>query len=363
MQRWAVFLTAYDFEIRHISGKSNVVADSLSRNLIDNFNNKNDTNDSIETDVCSHLNFISETVNCVTIQNIYDETVKDGILKYVFQYVRQGWPNTLGDEFLAYKQRANEIYIDNGCLMWGHRVIVPLTLRQQLLNELHCAHAGVCKMKAVARAYIWWPKIDHEIEALAKACKLCRASADNPPRAELHVWEWPKAPNVRLHVDFCGPIFGQMYLVIIDAFSKWVDIKHMRNITAVSTIKACKEYFSTWGLPESIVSDNGPAFIADSFRQFLKANNIKHVLTAPYHPASNGAAENAVRTFKNKFKILVKQMSLDNALIQYLQWYRNTPHCTTGRTPSELQVGFKIRTRWDMLTATRERVEREQERQ
>ena len=141
--------------------------------------------------------------------------------------------------------------------------------------------------------------------------------------------------------------------VITNAFSKWVDIWEMRDITASSTIKVCKEYFGTWGLAETVVSDNGPAFIAESFERFLKSNNIQQILTAHYYPALNGAAENAVRTFKRKFKILVEQMSRKDALMLYLVWYRNTPHCTAGRPPAELQLGFKSKTRFDMLTVVR----------
>ena len=80
----------------------------------------------------------------------------------------------------------------------------------------------------------------------------------------------------------------------------------------------CKEYFGTWGLAETVVSDNDPAFIADSFKRFLRSNNIEQILTGPYHLASNGADENVVRTFKSTFKILIKQMSREDALMAYL---------------------------------------------
>ena len=84
VQRWAIFLTAYDFKIRHISGKSNVVADSLSRNL--SIENKK-LCDSSETDFCTHLNFISETVNCIDVETMHNKTIKDPILKQVYVYV------------------------------------------------------------------------------------------------------------------------------------------------------------------------------------------------------------------------------------------------------------------------------------
>ena len=120
----------------------------------------------------------------------------------------------------------------------------------------------------------------------------------------------------------------------------------MVNIAASNTILAFKEYFSTWGLPNSIVTDNGPTFTSGNFKNFLINNNVVRYKTAPYDPASNGAAENAVRSFKGKFKVLIKgKMSRQEALVRYLFYYRTTPHSTTGRTPAELHVGRQLRTR------------------
>ena len=146
--------------------------------------------------------------------------------------VQHGWPNVLSDDMLIFKRKQEEIYIDKGCLMWGHGVIIPYTLRKQLLNELHSAHLGICKMKSLARAYMWWPNIDLELKRLVKACDLCLSNADSLPKSKLHVWDWPKGPNVRIHMDFCGPIQGRMYFVIVDAYSKWMDVMEIRNITA-----------------------------------------------------------------------------------------------------------------------------------
>ena len=151
-----------------------------------------------------------------------------------------------------------------------------------------------------------------------------------------------------------------MYLVITDAFSKWADIKEMPNITTATTIKAFAVYFSVWGLPSAIVTDNGPSFTSDSFKVYLEDCNVKHHRTAPYHPASNGAAENAVRSFKNKFKLLLRECaSRHEALCQYLFQYRSSPHCTTEYSPAELQMGRKLRTRLSAVAmVARENVKR-----
>ena len=135
------------------------------------------------------------------------------------------------------------------------------------------------------------------------------------------------------------------------------------NTQYYGTIKACRGYFSIWGLPEYVVSDNGPAYASGAFREFSRINNVTHYLIPPYHPATNGAAENAVRTFKNKFKVLIQYMPREDALMEFSCCYRNTPHCTTGCTPSELHIEFKTRTRLDALKTAKKNVEISQDRQ
>lgn len=229
-----------------------------------------------------------------------------------------------------YKKLDLQLTVEQDCIMWGHRVVTPQSLRKRILQELHNAHLGMVKMKMLARSYVWWPKLDSDIESLVKRCKVCAVHADNPPRAILHNWEWPSEPNQRLHADFCGPIDGHMYLVIIDSYSKWIEIKEMQDIKADATIRVFKKFFSTWGIPVSLVTDNGRTFTSEKFQAFVRNNGINHILTAPYHPASNGAAENAVRHFKNKFKLLKHSLPRSDALAKYLFAVRTTTHCTTG---------------------------------
>lgn len=142
-------------------------------------------------------------------------------------------------------------------------------------------------------------------------------------------------------------------MVIIDSYSKWLDVKEMRDITTDTTISAFKDYFCTWGIPVSLVTDNGPSFCSSNFERFLTEYGVRHIRTAPYHPASNGAAENAVRTFKKKYKILLEAgNSSHRALCKFLFSYRATPHCTTEYSPAELQIGRKFRTKLDLLKPT-----------
>ena len=132
-----------------------------------------------------------------------------------------GWPDTVPNEFKPYGYRANELSSLDGCVLWGARIIVPPQGRASMLSELHETHPGFSRMKALARSYIWWPKMDQDIEDLVKGCQTCQENRASPTTAPLHPWQWPSEPWSRIHIDFAGPYLGHTYLVIVDAHSKW----------------------------------------------------------------------------------------------------------------------------------------------
>ena len=93
-----------------------------------------------------------------------------------------------------------------------------------------------------------------------------------------------------------------MFLLLIDAHSKWLEVHATNSATSAVTIELMRKTFSSLGLPETIVLDNAAIFTSEEFAEFLKRNGIRHVRAPPYHPASNGLVERAVQTFKEGMK-------------------------------------------------------------
>ena len=122
----------------------------------------------------------------------------------------------------------------------------------------------------------------------------------------------------------------------------------MNSTTAEKTTDVLRQLFARFGLPNHIVTDNGPQFAADKFRQFCCNNGIFHTFVAPYHPSSNGQAERFVQTFKSAMQ-KGKGSELEKTLNQFLLRYRTTPHPKTGKSPSEIMFGRNIKTRLDLL--------------
>ena len=217
--------------------------------------------------------------------------------------------------------------------MWGNRVVVPQAGRKRVMEQLYDGHPGISRMKSLARSFAWWPQMDEDIVDRVKSCNQCQLTRHAPQSAP---WEWPDHPWVRLHIDYAGPYLGKWFLVVVDAHSKWLEVKIVNSATTTSTIDHLRSLFATHGLPEMIVSDNGSVFTSIEFQEFCSKNGIKHLKSAPYHPASNGLAERAVQTFKEAMKRADTQEALSTRVSRFLFKYRLTPHSTTGMSPAEL---------------------------
>ncbi|XP_064642179.1 uncharacterized protein K02A2.6-like [Lineus longissimus] len=341
IQRWALTLSAYDYKIVYRPGQQNGNADGLSR-----LPASPPPASPPPAEFIHALDQIDTTV--VTHTMIATWTNRHPVLANVRKFILSGWPKRVDKQYQPYFYRRNELTLHEGCILWGARVIVPPQGHRQLLEELHLAHPGMVRMKKLARSYIWWPNLDEDIEQKVKDCQSCQQHVKKPTAAPLHPWEWPGKPWFRLHIDFAGPYEGKMILIIADAHTKYIDAHVLNSATSLNTIGKLKATFAVHGLPHIIVSDNGSNFTSQEFRDFCKSNGIRHIFTAPYHPASNGLAERAVQTIKSGLSKSSKSQSLESRLLEVLFRYRITPHATTGMAPCELLMHRQLRSRLDL---------------
>ena len=357
IQRWALTLSVY---IVFKSGEAQANADALSRLPL---------KDSTQEVPCPEDTiFMLETLRAgdspVTAVEIKAWTDKDPVLSRVRNMVLNGWRSQVSNDaaFHPYKQRELELSVQDGCVLWGHRVVIPPAGREAVMQTLHDAHPGITRIKGLARSFVWWPGIDKDLERKVKSCQICQENGKAPAVAPLHPWEWPARPWSRLHVDFAGPFMGKMFLVLVNAHSKWLEVVVVSSPSSQQAITALRNIFSTHGLPEMLVSDNGSAFTSIEFQTFVEKNGIRHVRSAPYHPSSNGQAERVVQTFKEA--ILKTTGDVQTRLARFLFQYRLTPHSSTGLSPAEMLLGRRPRSHLDLIHPdTSVKVTRSQERQ
>lgn len=124
----------------------------------------------------------------------------------------------------------------------------------------------------------------------------------------------------------------------------------MSTTTSLRTIEVLRDLFARTGVPRQLVSDNGPQFVATDFQTFFRRNGIRHVTSAPWHPATNGLAERFVQSLKRGLQAMShEKLTLQQKLSNFLFAYRNPTHATTNQTPAMLFMGRSLRSRLDLI--------------
>jgi len=176
---------------------------------------------------------------------------------------------------------------------------------------------------------------------------------DSPSKSALIPWNPEDSVWKRIHVDFAGPIRNHYFMVVVDSYSKWSEVEITKQITRNFTVKKLRELFCRYGLIDVLVTDNGRQFTSQEYKTFMEINGIKHVLTAPGHPATNGQAEIFVKVLKKSILATLDRDchgSLETITNRFLADCRNSPHCTTGETPAKLFFGRSLKTRFDLMS-------------
>ncbi|XP_043229709.1 uncharacterized protein K02A2.6-like isoform X1 [Amphibalanus amphitrite] len=177
MQRYALQLAAFSYEVELRKSENMGLADVLSR-----LPQVGADGDSVEEEEVYLVRHWEEEGPALSAQEVETLTRRDSTLGRVLTYVRSGWPSVVEPEFRAFKQRSTELSTDGDCLLWGGRVVVPTKMRNRVLQELHAGHLGSGKMKQLARRYVWWPGLDTELESLARVCGSCVEKRAAPPK-------------------------------------------------------------------------------------------------------------------------------------------------------------------------------------
>ena len=184
-------------------------------------------------------------------------------------------------------------------LLYNERIVIPQALRLGIRDCIHRGHLGISKCIARARMSVWWPGLSVAIEDMVKACFTCARELPIP-KEPLMPSSFPSRPWEKVSTDLFDA-GGRTYLITVDYYSRWFEIKLLPTQTAKSVIKAAKELFATH-VPDIVISDNGPCFSAVPFQEFAAKYGFFHTTSSPRYPRADGEVERAVRTVKGLLK-------------------------------------------------------------
>lgn len=335
-------LQAYCLHVVYKPGRFMHIADALSRAAVE----RGSSADGCEGDVTVHVNAMYESVDATSerLEQIKCETRRDMVLSSVMDYYYQGWPNVKNQVAAIvrpYWSFRDELHDIDGVLFRNDRVVIPLSLRKEMLKRIHEGHLGIEKCKKRARDAIWWPGMGAEIEECVARCEPCQRHRAAPPREPLAPHPAPHLPWEVLAADLFE-LDRLHYLLVVDYYSKYVEVVYLSNLRSDTVIAKMKGMFSRFGIPKKIVTDNGTQFTSAEFTEFSKAWEFNHVTSSPLYPRSNGLAERNVQTIKR----LLKKATEDNTEWQLaLLNFRNTPVTGENYSPAQLLMGRSLNTR------------------
>ncbi|XP_055623628.1 uncharacterized protein K02A2.6-like [Toxorhynchites rutilus septentrionalis] len=303
IERWVLRLQSYSYDVVYQPGSTNL-ADVLSRLSVTN----SETYDPENESYIQMLATFSAPV-AITVQEIQEETKKDEEIQKVITSLEAG---TWSEEVKSYKAYATELCTTSNVLFRGDRIVVPTSLRSRIMEIAHEGHPGVVVMKSRLRQKVWWPGMDAGTERFVRSSKDCTIVSSVAAPEPLIRTKIPDKPWVHIAVDFMGPLpSGHNLLVLIDYFSRFIEVIIMKEISARNTILALHETFCRYGIPESIKSDNGPQFISEPLQNFCKEFGIELRKTTPYWPQANGEVECDNRSLKKRLQISQESTKMD----------------------------------------------------
>ncbi|XP_058456465.1 uncharacterized protein K02A2.6-like [Malaya genurostris] len=339
IERWMVRLLAYKGKVIYRPGKTNI-ADPLSRLAV----TSNEVSKAFEEYTEHYVNWVAANAAPVALKmgEIEQESEADGQIESVRNALQQG---TWSENAAAFKLFEPELCFAGKILLRGTRIVMPQSLRMRTLDLAHEGHPGMTLMKQRLRAKVWWPKLDAHVEKYNKNCRGCTLIAAPAAPEPMKRRDLPSGPWQHLAVDYLGPLpTGHYLFVVVDYFSRYIEVEIMKKIDSGETIKRLASIFARFGIPISVTADNGPQFTSDEFQDYCMSNNIKLINTTPYWPQQNGEVERQNRSILKRLSISqATNTNWESELNRYLLMYRSSPHSTTGKTPSEMLFGYNIR--------------------
>lgn len=263
--------------------------------------------------------------------------------------ILNGFPNdkcNLPECLRPYWNIRERLAIDerDGMTVLGARIVVPKSIRQDIIRDLLRMHQGATKLRQRARLSLYWPGMDNEIANAAQTCDECVKRLPSHAAETLRTHDPATRPFEQIHADL-GEVNGRNFLIMVDQFSGWPHVVPFTNTntSARQVIDAARQFFSNVGAPVRFWSDNGPQFKAAEFKQFLKDWGIVPGTSSPHYAQSNGRAEAEVKTMK---KLIIGSSSSGtfdpDKFAKALLLFRNAPRLG-GASPSQLVFNRPVR--------------------
>ena len=337
LQAMMLRLMQYDLEIVYKQGTELHIADMLSRAHADP--------DPDQKTCFGNINAVSHLrVSKKTAKALKETTSQDDVMKLLKEVIINGWPEKKDDvpvQIAPYFSFRDELTVHDGLIMKGERIVIPKAERHRIKERIHSSHLGQGSALRRARECVYWPGMTDEIRQMVETCETCNTYQAAQQKQTLQT-TLPEAeyPWQKVGVDLFS-VKGKDYLVTVCYTSGFWEIDKLKSTRSTAVIYKLKSHFARFGIPDQLVSDNGPQFACDEFAKFTDSWDIEHFTSSPGHARANGKAEAAVKQAKHMIQKCEKSGS--DPMLALLE-IRNTPQQDASSSPAQRLLNRRTRT-------------------
>ena len=331
----------YDYTLVHKPGKTLILADTLSRAFLPDTCNNADSLDRLDYDQIHAV-----TTGILTNRSFKDRLISavqaDDAMQILISYIQHGWPdrrNMCIEPLKPFWAVRHDLTTHDGLILRNNQIVIPVTMRKQVLNVIHTGHLGVSKCIERAKSSVYWPGYQGQVNDTVVGCAACQENMRANSRYSYESYDIPQYPMLSISMDIFQ-LDGIEYLVTVDRYSKWPACYELKGSRSKDIIEILRRQFVDFGKPELLVSDNASYFTSYEFESFVKELEIKHITSSPYHSRSNGLAERMNQTIKSNLK---KAKETGQTLYDVLAAIRSTPLGGELPSPSVLLQSRNLR--------------------
>ena len=298
-----IFLKIHQYRVQIIykPGPEIFIADWLSQHNHMKGKGKPIKDMDIRRDAIQSVTNIPE---CISMLQIQWESTQDDHLQCLKCFIIAGWPSTkdkMHSDLNPYWFYRDKLAVIDGGVLKGRCIIMPTSLKQQVLDQLHANHIGIEKTKLPTCKSVYWSDINVDIEKYIKSCTTCLEFQQMQTKEKRIHHDIPLRPWEVLGTDVFN-FNNKNYLCIVDYHSEFPMVKRLEGLSAENLITTVKVIFAKYGILHKLMSDAGTNFVSDKFWKFCNSINVKQVVSSAYHHQSNGKVKSCIKFIKQMFK-------------------------------------------------------------
>lgn len=306
----------YDAYLIYKPGKELVIADTMSRAYL-----AEECDNQIEQEIVRICDVLA---NNTVKEEMVKATAADATLQAIVQMIRNGWPNKrnlLPNAIKPFWNVKDDLCEYDGLLFKGDQMVIPSTMIPSTLKEIHNGHMGISKCLERAKSAVFWPGYSTQVKDIVESCGICQQHRNANMTEKLSQFPIPEYPQQVVSTDLFE-LDNQHYVLTVDMYSKWPCVRLLRGLRSSDVIKELKDMFTDFGIPERLITDNGPQYGSQEFRNFCMDYKIQHTTSSPTYAQSNGLSERHVQNAKGHLK---KMRAEGKGLLETLTAIRSTP--------------------------------------